>query len=129
MTKPIAVDHDDGDDRRPQRGETRDSMFLHAHVRPAAGGSSIQVRVRNLSSGGMMAEPDVHVAQGGRVVVELRGIGEIEATVAWTMVGRAGLAFDQEIDPRLARKTVADPGKGNRPVPVPQSRRPGFKVL
>ena len=128
MNKPVAIDQEDGDDVRPQRSDARDSMFLHAYVRPIAGGTDIQVRVRNLSSGGMMAEPEVQVAQGEKVLVDLRGIGEIEATVVWTTAGRAGLAFEREIDPRKARKSVPDGIKVAHHKPQPQSRRPGLKV-
>lgn len=128
MTKPFAISSEDQNEARRQRGDSRDSMFLHAYVRPIDGGPDIQVRVRNLSAGGMMAEPEVQVAEGERVWVELRGIGEISATVVWTAVGRAGLAFEREIDPRKARKTIADPAKNPRPTVQPPTWRPGLKV-
>ena len=44
------------------RSEPRDSMFLMAAVR-RAGGAEVQVKVRNLSSGGMMAESRCRTAR------------------------------------------------------------------
>ncbi len=107
----------------------RDSLFLLANVQPIGGGPEIQVRVRNLSASGMMAEPAVEVAQGERVMVDLRGVGQIEATVVWSAAGRAGLAFDRDIDPRKARTPIGEPAKASRPLFPPQTRRPGLKIL
>ncbi len=107
----------------------RDSLFLHANIHPLDGSRDIRVRVRNLSSGGMMAEPEVEVAPGERVIVDLRGVGAIGATVVWTVAGRAGLAFDREIDPRKARTPVGEPARAGRPLFAPQSRRPALKLL
>jgi hypothetical protein len=41
------------------------------------------------------------------VVLELRGIGPVRGTVAWAREDKIGLAFDEQIDPQLARKPVA----------------------
>ena len=67
------------------------------------------VRVRNLSAGGMMAEYPKTLAIGTAVSAQLRGIGWGEGRVAWYTDGRAGVAFDNPIDPLAARKPV---GKG-----------------
>lgn len=125
MTEPIAAEEEGS---APVRAP-RDSLFLHARIHPIDGGPDIQVRVRNLSSGGMMAEPSVEVAPGERVMVDLRGVGEIAATVMWTVAGRAGLAFDREIDPRKARTPIGESARVNRPIFTPQARRPGLKIL
>ena len=86
-----------------QRSENRDSMFLQAHVRRSHGQPST-VRVRNLSSGGMMIEAPSPFVPGEVVVVELRGLGALSARIAWCAEGRAGVAFDTPVDARLARK-------------------------
>ena len=91
-------------------------MFLMAAVR-RAGGAEVQVKVRNLSSGGMMAESPVSFSRGDVVEAELRGIGSVSGKIAWTAGGRVGVQFDVPIDPRLARKPVS----GN---PQPQLVRP-----
>lgn len=90
------------------RDATRDSMFLQATLRPMNGGGpgEFNVRVRNLSAGGMMAEADADVAIGDRISVVLRNIGEVEGRVAWVRAPRFGVTFEAAIDPKLARKPV-----------------------
>lgn len=84
----------------------RDSMLLMAMLRIDGREAEYRVKVRNLSSGGMMAEGPVPVARGSLVSVELRNIGRVDGAVAWKQDGRFGIAFVDEIDPRLARLPV-----------------------
>ncbi|WP_066795890.1 PilZ domain-containing protein [Sphingomonas soli] len=91
-----------------QRAGARDSLMLSANFR-IAGQPDENVRVRNLSSGGMMAEYAAPIARGTVVQVEVRGVGWVSGKIAWATDGRVGVAFDNEIDPMLARKPV---GKG-----------------
>jgi hypothetical protein len=98
------------------RSEPRDSMFLMAAMR-RPGGTDVQVKVRNLSSGGMMAESPVNFSRGDVIEADLRGIGAVQGKIAWTAGGRVGVQFDAPIDPRLARKPVS----GN---PQPQLVKP-----
>lgn len=94
-----------------KRQATRDSMFLDARFR-LKGESEVElVRIRNLSAGGLMAELAEPLDTGTAVEVEVRGIGWIRGKIAWAAVGRAGVAFDKEIDPKKARKPV---GKGKQ---------------
>lgn len=86
----------------------RDSMFLLARLRVEEEGTEHQVRVRNLSSGGMMAEAQVDVVRGTAVSVELRNLGWVRGTVAWRQDGRFGIAFAQEIDPSVVRVPVGN---------------------
>ena len=87
------------------RAEPRDSMFLMAVMR-RPGGTEVTVKIRNLSSGGMMAESPVSFSRGDPIETELRGIGTVTGKIAWTAGGRIGVQFDVQIDPRLARKPV-----------------------
>ncbi|MEL1251652.1 PilZ domain-containing protein [Aurantiacibacter gilvus] len=84
----------------------RDSLFLLAQLRVDGQDPVYRVKVRNLSSGGMMADGDVQVLRGALVEIELRNIGWVEGTVAWKQGNRFGIAFVDEIDPRLARAPV-----------------------
>lgn len=86
----------------------RDSLFLMALIRVDgdASGQEYRVKVRNLSSGGMMAEGEAKVVRGALVKVELRNIGWVEGSVAWKQDSRFGIAFVKEIDPKLARAHV-----------------------
>jgi hypothetical protein len=85
----------------------RDSLFLMAEMRIDGVEGEHRVRVRNLSSGGMMAEGGPPAARGAMVWVDLRNIGWVEGTVAWIHESRIGIAFREEIDPKMARAPVA----------------------
>ncbi|WP_298090081.1 PilZ domain-containing protein [uncultured Sphingomonas sp.] len=100
-----------GDDRStnqavadPERRAPRDSLFLMAQFEVA--GQRHEVRVRNLSEGGLMAEFPRILEPGTPVMLVLRGIGEVHGKIAWCTQGRVGVAFDTGIDPQLARKPV-----------------------
>jgi hypothetical protein len=109
-----------GEDAAYNRNESRDSLFLMADYR-LQGASEIQhVRVRNLSSGGLMAEIPAGLAQGELVEFDVRGIGWVGGKVAWSAAGRVGVAFDRVIDPMLARKPI---GGGSR---APVQYRPSL---
>lgn len=89
----------------------RDSLFVMADLRVAGAGEEQRVKVRNLSAGGMMAEGEVKVQPGLGVEVNIRNIGWVEGTVAWVQDNRFGIAFRDEIDPKVARAPlpVAEP--------------------
>ncbi|GGD62909.1 PilZ domain-containing protein [Erythrobacter arachoides] len=110
----------------------RDSLFLLAQVRVAGKPQPGRVKVRNLSAGGMMAEGEVEAMRGERVEVELRGIGWVEGAVAWVQGNRLGIAFVDEIDPRLARapvvgSTVSYDSEGRR-IGAPDAER-GLRTI
>lgn len=89
------------------RQVNRDSLFLLAQLRVDGSDQLYRVKVRNLSAGGMMAEGLAPVTRGKPVSVELRNIGWVAGNVAWKQDERFGIAFADEIDPRLARAPVA----------------------
>jgi hypothetical protein len=94
------------DDAAAQRIDTRDSLLLVARFRIAGSSEIVQVRVRNLSAGGLMADVPKPIDIGTMVEVEVRGVGWINGRIAWIAAGRAGVAFDHLIDPQAARKPV-----------------------
>ncbi len=87
-------------------GRDRDSLFLLANLRRQGAPTSVPVRVRNLSPGGLMAELSEPLDPDQPIEIEVRGIGWIAGRVAWHTEGRTGIAFDRLIDPQLARKSV-----------------------
>lgn len=110
-------------DIRARRAAARDSLFLSATIRHAGESADgiAPVRVRNLSSVGLMADHNGMCIPGEQVIVTLRGIGSISGKVAWVRTGRIGVAFDSEIDPKLARKPIKIASK-----PTPKPIRPLF---
>ncbi|WP_339692246.1 PilZ domain-containing protein [uncultured Parasphingorhabdus sp.] len=121
-----AVDH-------PKRQLDRDSLFLKAELRFVDGDDCGEVRIRNLSAGGLMAEAPVLAKRGDNVEIELRNIGRITGYVAWVAQGRFGIAFDHPIDPKLARKPVGQKKsdlpqylrqQANKSIPLRHGQRP-----
>lgn len=108
-----------------QRKRKRDSLFLSARLSLSGVPGEYDVRVRNLSEGGLMAEFDRAVAPGTAARLEMRGLGELTGSVAWCAHGRIGIALDHQIDPSRARKPVgaskATSGLG-KPMIVPARR-------
>ncbi|WP_156357039.1 PilZ domain-containing protein [Sphingomonas sp. Leaf38] len=94
-----------------QRAKARDSLLLVAQCRLGEQRTVHEVRVRNLSEGGLMIELDTPADVGTRVWLDLRGIGEIVGKVAWCAAGRMGIALDTPIDPKKARKPVGGGAK------------------
>jgi len=115
------------DDVARQRHESRDSLFLIANIRLGTRSEELQVRVRNLSAGGLMAEYTAPIDIGTPIEVEVRGIGWINGRIAWVAEGRVGVAFDIQIDPMMARKPVGTGAKKSeyfqKPItPAPRGR-------
>lgn len=96
------------EDVTSKRARTRDSLFLTAHLRLAEEAGLREVRVRNLSEGGLMVELAKVVDVGTTVALDLRGIGEVTGKVAWCTAGRIGIALDALIDPKKARQPIDD---------------------
>jgi len=92
-----------------QRSRSRDSLFLMAQLRFVDDSTLREVRVRNLSEGGLMVDCNRVKEPGTAVTLDLRGIGEVDGKVAWCTEGRIGIALDRPIDPRKARKPVVKP--------------------
>jgi hypothetical protein len=115
------------DSKQGQRQEKRDSLFLSATVK-IEGGRPFSTRVRNLSAGGMMIDVSNDPVPGTPLVAELRGIGEIAGRIAWASPGRAGVAFAEEIDPRLARSTKGVQLEVPEFLKQPPGRRTGLAI-
>ncbi len=90
-------------DNSENRQLARDSLFVLAELRVDGSANEHQIKVRNLSSGGMMGEGSVKVQSGTAVSVNVRNIGWVDGTVAWVQGNRFGVAFREEIDPKVAR--------------------------
>ena len=99
----------------------RDSLFLFAQLRLDGESETHRVKVRNLSAGGMMGEGRVRVERGSLIEVELRNCGWIEGSIAWVHGDRFGIAFREEIDPKIAR---APTDSGNDSGHTPRFVRP-----
>lgn len=79
-----------------EAGRKRSSLSLLAEI--SSDGKIWTVRVRNVSAGGLMAEPCKQLVPGDLVRIELRNAGQIGGKVAWVNDPRFGIAFDRAID-------------------------------
>ena len=102
MNDPLKIENS-----AAKRGLNRDSLLLKAVLRFPSTRHEDEVRIRNLSAGGLMAETPIRVSRGQAVEIHLRSIGWITGHVAWATEGRLGIAFDRPIDPKDARKPVS----------------------
>ena len=93
-------------DGSENRQIARDSLFVMADLRLPGSAEEHRIKVRNLSAGGMMGEGSVRVARGDLIEVRIRNVGWIAGTVAWVQEDRFGVAFRDEIDPKVAREPV-----------------------
>jgi hypothetical protein len=94
-------------DGSENRQIARDSLFVMADLRLHGTEDEHRIKVRNLSAGGMMGEGPVRVMRGAQVEINIRNIGWVEGSVAWVQDDRFGVAFREEIDPKVARAPVA----------------------
>lgn len=92
----------------------RDSLFVMADLRIDGIEGDHRIRVRNLSAGGLMAEGGPAVQRGQVAWINIRNIGWVEGSVAWVQDNRFGIAFREDIDPRVARAPV-ETGGDNTP--------------
>lgn len=101
----------------------RDSLFLLADLRVDGIKGEHRIKVRNLSARGMMGEGVVQVVRGAFVSVNIRNVGWVDGSVAWVQDSRFGVAFRDEIDPKLARVPVGS-GEDATPRHARGHRRP-----
>ena len=89
-----------------KRKMNRDSLLLKAVLRFSNAQEEREVRIRNLSAGGLMAEVPNGLSRGERIDVKIQNIGWVGGHVAWAIDGRIGIAFDKVINPKDARIPV-----------------------
>ncbi len=87
------------------RAAPRESLFLLGKLWLDAE-TCADVRVRNLSSTGMMLESREFTSIGDSVHIEIKGLGKLKGSIAWIAEKRMGIALDRQIDPSLARQQV-----------------------
>lgn len=103
----------------------RDSLFVMADLRIDGLPGEQRVRVRNLSAGGLMAEGDIKVQRGLLLWLNIRNVGWVEGSVAWVQDNRFGVAFREEIDPKIARMPTASA----EPLHTPRFVRPPLSQI
>ena len=124
MTDSERTDMEDGS---ADRKASRNSMMLSANIESRVRVLSAVARVRNISSGGLMAESPQPFEANETVTIELRGVGIVEGTVAWVAPGKFGVAFNSPIDPQLTLKPTTQRSTTQTPAVPITNWRPGFR--
>lgn len=115
------------EDGNADRKAPRNSMMLSANIESQVRSLSTVARIRNISSGGLMAESPQPFEAGEAVTAELRGVGIVEGKVAWVVPGKFGVAFNSPIDPQLTLKPTNQRSTTQQPVVPITNWRPGFR--
>ncbi|QIK77956.1 EAL domain-containing protein [Sphingomonas piscis] len=69
------------------------------------GHRKVEIRLRNISSGGALVDSDAAVAPGTSLTVDIVGVGPVVGEVRWAQKGKFGLEFAEQFDlSRLAPK-------------------------
>ncbi|MBB6123121.1 hypothetical protein FHS92_000828 [Sphingobium subterraneum] len=113
--------YDDKGNPLSSRKAPRDSLLLMTTLHSSDGRDHGPARVRNLSATGLMMECRSKLPIGAPVSLNLRGIGQVTGTVRRCDGARIGVAFDEKINPQLARKTV---GVAEKPITKQYLRSP-----
>ena len=96
------------------RSQSRESLFMFAEVQLGQHAQRYRVRVRNLSSSGMMAAGNLRVERGTLITVYLEGEEPLEGHIAWVHGDRFGIAFAAEIDfDGIKRRNIGRAGTGS----------------
>jgi PilZ domain len=125
---PAQINSDANVAEKPQERQ-RESIFLGAHVTFEGALTPLNVRVRNISSGGMMIDSTAKLEKGHPVSADIKGIGKVLGYVAWATDTRIGIAFNAPVDPKLTRQQIkneAPPLAYNKP--YIHDRRPGLAI-
>jgi len=101
------------------RRQRRSQVFMTAAL--DLSGSSLPVKMRNLSADGALVEGDKLPVEGTELVFRRQDLN-VAARVIWVRNGRAGLAFKEQLAAEAVLRHVPVP----RPRVMPMFRRPGF---
>lgn len=88
-----------------------------------ADGTSVAVKLRNLSPEGALVEGEQLPAVGSSVIFRKKELN-LAGRVAWVTGGRAGIAFDAMLDPESVMRHVPR----NKPLAKLDFRRPRIKA-
>ena len=79
-----------------RRRHPRYPLFERARLRPNDW-STVQVGLRDISSHGFRAECDANLKIGGYIMLEVHGIGQVEAKIMWRRNNEIGAEFSRPI--------------------------------
>lgn len=102
------------------RKNRRSNVLMSASLELS--GTSVPVKLRNLSADGALVEGDKLPVEGASILFR-KGELSMAGTVAWVKERQAGVAFAQKLDPDQLLRHIPAP----RPRVTPKFKRPGLK--
>lgn len=82
--------------------EHRYAVLLAGTIRRANAGNRMPIKIRNISSSGLMCECAYPPLIGDWIEIEVPRLGHVSGHIRWGAKGRIGIAFDGPIDPASA---------------------------
>ena len=79
--------------------EHRYSVLLTGTIRKANAGNRMSIKIRNISSSGLMCECAYPPRIDDFIEIELPRLGHVAGHIRWGEKGRLGIEFDGPIDP------------------------------
>ena len=70
-------------------------------------GEKVEVRLRNISSMGALAECDLPVAPGTELTIDIVGVGPMQGVVRWAQAGKFGIQFVRRSTSRASRPSAS----------------------
>lgn len=110
--------------RKTVEREHRYAELLSGTIRKAHAGNTMPIKVRNISSSGLMCECAYPPRIDDLVEVELPRLGHVAGHIRWGTQGKIGIEFDGPIDPTLAWVKTAK-SEVLFELPAMDTRRPG----
>jgi hypothetical protein len=101
------------------RRQRRSNVLMAAALELS--GTSLPVKLRNLSEDGALVEGDKLPIEGAELVFRRQELS-VHAKVVWVRGGRCGLSFKEKLAPETVLRHVPTP----RPRVLPDFRRPGL---
>ena len=101
------------------RRSRRSNVFLAASIEVS--GTSVPVKLRNLSSQGALVEGDGLPVEGSEILFRRKDLS-VKGRVAWVMDKQAGVAFNALLPQEDVLRNIPSP----RPRVMPDFRRPGL---
>ena len=113
----LGMDQSSANQNRKNR---RSNVLMSASLELS--GTSVPVKLRNLSADGALVEGDKLPVEGASILFR-KGDLSVAGTVAWVKERQAGVAFAQKLDPDQLLRHIPAP----RPRVTPTFKRPGLK--
>lgn len=64
----------------------------------AIDGTTVEIKLRNISSMGALVECPVSISPGTELAIDIVGVGPVRGNVRWAQAGKFGVQFTQQFE-------------------------------